>query len=216
MMIEYKPVSLADQVYERLEYGILTGEYQPGEILSEKRLAAELGVSRTPIREAMTRLIYEKLINETPSGNEVRGISKSDVEDIFEVRKHLELLASKKAADNMTTDEISKLQDVVEQQEYFASKGDVQRVRDLDTEFHDLIYMGCGSVTLQSILTPIHHKLMKFRKASLEHEGRILESVAEHKAILEAIKTGDKERIDELMLKHIEKARQNVIEAMEN
>ena len=92
MMIEYKPVSLADQVYERLEYGILTGEYQPGEILSEKRLAAELGVSRTPIREAMTRLIYEKLINETPSGNEVRGISKSDVEDIFEVRKHLELL----------------------------------------------------------------------------------------------------------------------------
>lgn len=215
MMIEYKPVSLADQVYERLEYGILTGEYQPGEIMSEKRLAAELGVSRTPIREAMTRLIYEKLINETPSGNEVRGISQSDVEDIFEVRKHLELLASKKAADNMTTDELSKLQEVVEQQEFFASKGDVQKVRDLDTEFHDLIYMGCGSVTLQSILTPIHHKLMKFRKASLEHEGRILESVAEHKAILEAIKTDDKESIDELMLKHIEKARQNVIEAME-
>ena len=76
--------------------------------------------------------------------------------------------------------------------------------------------MGCGSVTLQSILTPIHHKLMKFRKASLEHEGRILESVAEHKAILEAIRTDDKESIDELMLKHIEKARQNVIEAMEN
>ena len=214
MMIEYKPVSLADQVYEKLEYNILTGEYQPGEILSENRLAEELGVSRTPIREAMTRLIYERLINETPNGNEVRGISLSDVEDIFEVRKRLEVLATKKAADSMTDEHLAELKDVVERQEYYAGKGDVQKVRDLDTEFDDLIYSGCRSVTLQSILAPIHHKLMKFRKASLEHEGRILESVAEHRAILDAIVSGNKEKIDALMLKHIEEARKNVIDAM--
>lgn len=214
MMIEYKPVSLADQVYERLEYGILTGEYQPGEILSEKRLAAELGVSRTPIREAMTRLVYENLIKETPSGNEVRGISRADVEDIFEVRKQLEVLATGKAAENISEEEMDKLQDVVEQQEFFASKGDVKKVRDLDTEFHDLIYLASGSVIFQNILTPIHHKLMKFRKASLEQEGRILESVTEHKAILDAIRAKDKKKTCELMLKHIEKARGNVLEAL--
>ena len=214
MIIEYKPVSLADQVYEKLEYNILTGEYQPGEILSENRLAEELGVSRTPIREAMTRLIYERLISETPNGNVVRGISLSDVEDIFEVRKRLEVLATKKAADNMSPENLAELKDVVEQQEFYASKGDVQKVRDLDTEFHELIYAGCDSVTLQSILEPIHHKLMKFRKASLEHEGRILESVAEHKAILDAIIKKNKKEIDALMLRHIEEARKNVIDAM--
>ena len=152
--------------------------------------------------------------NETPNGNEVRGISLSDVEDIFEVRKRLEVLATKKAADSMTDEHLAELKDVVERQEYYAGKGDVQKVRDLDTEFHDLIYSGCGSVTLQSILAPIHHKLMKFRKASLEHEGRILESVAEHRAILDAIVSGNKEKIDALMLKHIEEARKNVIDAM--
>ena len=213
-MIEYKPVSLADQVYERLEYNILTGVYQPGEILSEKRLAAELGVSRTPIREAMTRLIYEKLINETPNGNEVRGISADDVEDIFEVKKKLEVLATKRAAENMSDEDKEKLKGVVDQQEYFASKGDSKRVRDLDTEFHDLIYDGCGSVTLQGILAPIHHKLMKFRKTSLEHEGRIMESVSEHKHILDAIMDNDQEKIDELVLKHIEKVQKNVMDAM--
>lgn len=213
-MIEYKPVSLADQVYERLEYNILTGVYQPGEILSEKRLAEELGVSRTPIREAMTRLIYEKLINETPNGNEVRGICPGDVEDIFEVKKKLEVIATKKAAENMTDEDKEKLKGVVDQQEYFASKGDSQRVRDLDTEFHDLIYDGCGSVTLQGILAPIHHKLMKFRKASLEHEGRIMESVAEHKNILDAIVANNQEKLDELVLKHIEKVQKNVMDAM--
>lgn len=214
MVIEYKPVSLADQVYERLEYNILTGVYSPGEILSEKRLAEELGVSRTPIREAMTRLVYDKLINETSAGNEVRGISREDVEDIFEVKKKLEVLASKKAADNMTEEYINRLENVVEQQEFFAEKGDSQKVRDLDTEFHDLIYDGCGSVTLQSILTPIHHKLMKFRKASLENEGRIMESVSEHKKILEAIKGKEKKKIEELVLKHIENVRKNVMDAM--
>ncbi|MBO4235813.1 MAG: GntR family transcriptional regulator [Firmicutes bacterium] len=214
MAIEYKPVSLADQVFEKLEYSILTGDYKTGEVLSENRLAEELGVSRTPIREAMNRLVYEKLVSETPNGNVVRGISLSDVEDIFEVRKRLEVLATKRAADNMADEQRVALSDVVEQQEYYASKGDVQKVRDLDTEFHELIYSGCGSVTLQCILEPIHHKLMKFRKASLEHEGRILESVAEHRAILEAIKSGNKKEIDALMLKHIEQARKNVVEAM--
>ena len=214
MMIEYKPVSLADQVYERLEYNILTGVYQPGEILSEKRLSEELGVSRTPIREAMTRLVYERLIRETPSGNEVRGISSEDVSDIFEVKKRLEVIATRRAIDNMSEEDLSRLKDVVDQQEYFAGKGDAQKVRDLDTEFHDLIYDGCGSVTLQGILAPIHHKLMKFRKASLENEGRIMESVAEHKAILDALQKKDKKKIDDLVLKHIENVEKNVTDAM--
>lgn len=213
-MIEYKPTSLADQVYERLEYNILTGIYQPGEVLSESKLAEELGVSRTPIREALSRLVYDKLIKDMPGGSEVRGISSDDVEDIFEVKKRLEVLATKKAAENMSDEELDKLKEVLDQQEYYAGRGDAQKVRDLDTEFHDLIYSGCGSLTYQSILTPIHHKLMKFRKASLENEGRIMESVAEHKAIYEAIKKKKASEIEKLMLKHIENVQANIMEAM--
>lgn len=215
-MIEYKPVSLADQVYERLEYNILTGVYQTGEILSEKRLAEELGVSRTPIREAMSRLLYDKLVKDTQGGTEVRGINAEDVEDMFEVKKRLEVLATKKAAENMSAEELVKLKDVVDQQEYYAGKGDSQKVRDLDTEFHDLIYSGCGSVTYQSILTPVHHKLMKFRKASLENEGRIMESIGEHKDIYSAIEKEDLKMVEKLMLNHIENSYKNIIEAMED
>ena len=210
MIIEYKPKSLADQVYERLEDNILSGEYAPGEILSEKRLSAELGVSRTPIREALSRLEYDNLVKETTNGTEVRGISDSDVEDMFEIKKRLEVVAAKRAAKNMSEEKLAALKDVVDQQEYYAKKGDAIKVRDLDTEFHDIIFSGCGSLTYKSILTSVHHKLMKYRKRSLENEGRILASVAEHVAIYEAIKNRNSKEVEKLVLNHIDNVYKNV------
>jgi len=211
-MITYKPKTLADQVYERLELAILSGVYAPGEVLTEKRLAEELGVSRTPIREAVSRLIYDKLLRETTNGSEVRGISAGDVEDIFEVKRRLEVPATVRAARIMEEAELRALHDVVDQQEYYARKGDAPKVRDLDTEFHDLIYAGCGSVTFQSILTPVHHKLMKFRRVSLENEGRILASVGEHAAILRAIAARDGKEVERLMTVHIDNVYKSIKE----
>ena len=213
-MIEYKTLSLADQVYDRLEQGILSGVYPVGEVLSEKRLAAELGVSRTPIREALSRLSYDNLIKDTPQGSEVLGISKDDVEDMFLVKKKLEVIATVRAAVNMGEAELSALQAVLDQQEYYSGKGDARKVRDLDTEFHDLIYAGSGSSTLQSILSASHHKLMKFRRVSLENEDRIMASVAEHRAIFEAMKSGDKKSVEDLMKAHIENAYDSIMGGM--
>ena len=205
-MIEYKSISLADQVYEKLETSILNGTYQKGEYLSENRLVNELGVSRTPIREALNRLEYEKLIKVTPNGNMVVGISIKDVSDLFEIKRRIELLATRWAASNIGDEGLAQLKAIVDQQEYFAQKGDAIKVRDLDTEFHDLIYTWCGSPMMEGILSPIHHKLMKYRKASLEIEDRIMDSVQEHKAIYEALANHDRDKVDALMMVHIEHA----------
>jgi Transcriptional regulators len=211
-MIEYKTVSLANQVYEALEKKILDGTYQRGEAVSEKKLSEELGVSRTPIREAMSRLMHDKLIRETPNGAVVVGITDKDIQDLFEVKRRIEVLATRWAAENIDEEGIKKLGALVDEQEYYAQKGDAEKVRDLDTEFHDTIYKESGSPIMESILSPIHHKMHKYRKASLEQAHRILDSVAEHRAIYEAIASHDGDKVDTLMLVHIEHAYHSMME----
>lgn len=209
-MIEYKNVSLADKVYEVLEHDILCGVYAPGELLTESRLSTDLGVSRTPIREALSKLSHEKLIKETKSGIKVVGISEEDVKDLFEVKRRIEVLATKRAALNLSEGKLELLKDNVERQEFYAQKGDAEKVRDLDTEFHDIIYKGSGSVTFETILSPIHHKMMKYRRLSLESHDRIYDSVAEHKALYEAIRDRDTDKAETIILLHIDHSHNNM------
>ncbi|MEY8365797.1 GntR family transcriptional regulator [Anaerovoracaceae bacterium 41-7] len=214
-MIEYKTISLANQVYDRLEYNILSGAYAPGEIISETRLSEELGVSRTPIREAMAKLAHEKLIKDSPQGTVVVGVTENDVKDLFEVKRRIEIIATRRAAENISEEGLAALKENVEQQEFFAQKGDVIKVRDLDTEFHDILYRECGSVTFETILSPIHHKMMKFRRLSLEKSHRIVASVAEHKSLYNAIADKDGDKIETIMLLHIDHAYNNIMEVNE-
>ena len=104
MMRDHKPISIADQVFEQLERDILTGKYPQGEVLSEMRLSSELGVSRTPIREAIRRLEQEHILEDTSRGLVVVGISRQDMLDIYEIRRQLEGLAAKRAAASVTDD----------------------------------------------------------------------------------------------------------------
>ena len=211
-MIQYKNVSLADRVYEQLEYNILSGKYAIGEIITEKRLSEELGVSRTPIREAMSKLSHERLIRETSNGSEVVGITVDDVKDLFEVKRRLETFATRRAAANMSKEGLKELKENLDEQEFFAQKHDAVKVRDLDTAFHDIIYRECGSVVLESILSPIHHKMMKYRRVSLEKSNRIFDSVDEHKAIYEAILSGEGDKVETIMLIHIDHAFSSIME----
>ena len=211
MKIEYKPKSLADQVYERLEENILNGVYAKGEIITEKQLAAELGVSRTPIREALSRLEFDRLVKDTPMGSEVRGITSEDVKDLYDVKKRLEGEAAKRAAKNRSEEELARLKEVLEQQIFYAGRGDAEKVRNLDTEFHDIIYSACGSVTFETVLSGVHHKLKKYRRNSLKGKKRIKESVVEHEAIYEAIEKGNGKDAERLMIKHIDNAYKSVI-----
>ena len=120
-MIEHKTVSLADQVFEHLENDILSGKYQRGEILTEAKLCQELGVSRTPIREALRRLSQEHIIEESTKGSVVIGISERDLEDIFLIRENIEGLAAEVAAKCRTAEQLNELRHALELQEFYLS-----------------------------------------------------------------------------------------------
>lgn len=202
-MIDYKSMSLANQVYETIERNILNGVYPQGDVLSESRLSEELGVSRTPIREALTKLESEKLISTTSMGALVLGITDKDVKDMFQVKLHLDPLVVKMAASNIREEALDRLKDNIEQQAFYNSKGNMEKLRDLDTEFHDIIYAESKSPTLQGILTGIHHKLLKYRISSLKIDDRSDHSVDEHEAIYQALRSRDEMRVELLVLQHI-------------
>lgn len=206
-MIEYKSVSLSNQVFEKIEYDILSGKYKIGEIISEKRLSSELGVSRTPIREALGRLSEEGLVGDSPSGTVVLGITDEDVDDFYEVKRRIEILAVCRACKLIDEDGLRDLENIVEHQEFYAMKGDTEKIRDLDTDFHATLYKYCGSRVLEKILLPLHRKIIKYRSASLKgSKNRQLESIKEHREIYEALKEKDENKLERLMKNHIENA----------
>ena len=113
-MLDHKTVSLADQVYEVLETDILSGKYSRGDVLTENKLCEILGVSRTPIREALRRLEQENLIKESGKGSVVVGITEKDLDDIFTIRRQIEGLAAGLAAKNCTDEEIDEITDKID------------------------------------------------------------------------------------------------------
>lgn len=213
-MTLHKPLTLADQVFDRLESDIFTGVYARGSVLTENRLCDELGVSRTPIREALKRLEQEHIIESRSKGLVVIGVTRQDAMIIYEVRKRIEGLTAAMCARNATDEQIAQMRDIVELQEFCAEKQDAEKVRTLDKEFHDLLYRGCGSVVLYDTLVPLHKKIQKFRKASVEVHGRAAESVREHRLIYEAVAARDPEAAEKAMLTHLAKA-QSVIAELE-
>ena len=212
MRVEYKTVSLADQVFERLEAEILSGKYQRGEVVTELQLCAELGVSRTPVREALRRLSQEHLIEESPRGTVVLGVVRKDFEDMCAIRLRIEGLAVRGFIDNLSEDSLRQLREAVEFQEFYLNKSDPDHIKAMDSRFHELIYQNCGSAILCDTLSPLHKKVQKFRRLSIEQAGRAETSVREHRAIYEAIAAKDADLAERLMNEHIGNAMRTIIE----
>ena len=207
-MIEHKSISLADQVFERLETDILSGRYQPGDVLTELKLVSDLGVSRTPIREALRRLEQEHIIEISQKGILVLGVSQKDLEDILEIRSRIEGLAAYMAALNITDEQLEELREAVDLQEFYVPKKDAVRINGMDSKFHRLIYRFSGSVPLYDTLMPLHKKVLKYRKASVENEVRSAHSMQEHRAIFDAIAAHDAPLAEERMKAHIANAKE--------
>lgn len=206
-MIEHKSNSLAEQVFDRLETDILSGKYQPGEILTELKLVGDLGVSRTPIREALRRLEQEHIIEMTQKGILVLGVSQKDLEDILEIRTRIEGLAAYMAALNITDEQLEELREAVELQEFYVPKRDADRINGMDSRFHLLIYRFSGSIPLYDTLMPLHKKVLRYRRASVENEVRSTHSSQEHRAIFEAIAAHDAPLAEKYMMEHIANAK---------
>ena len=204
--MDYKTVSLSDQVFEHLESNILSGKYQRGEIITELQLCSELGVSRTPIREALRRLFQEHLIEDTPKGTMVLGITPKDFKDMSEIRLRIEDLAVRGFIVHADSDSLKALNEAVDFQEFYLARGDVDQLKALDGRFHEVIYAGCGSMILRDTLSPLHKKIQQYRRNSLRTPDRAAHSVREHREILAAIQQKDADKAAELMKAHIQHA----------
>ena len=220
MMRDHKPISIADQVFEQLERDILTGKYPQGEVLSEMRLSSELGVSRTPIREAIRRLEQEHILEDTRHGLVVIGISRQDMLDIYEIRLQLEGLAAKRAAASITDDVLSEMKEVLDLQRFYIESEkepgeNSDQIKNLDSRFHELLYNSCGSRPYADTLISLHKKIIKYRKASVTHHGRAVHALEEHTAIYEALAAHDGDRAAEASLRHVENARANLADIIQ-
>ncbi len=204
--------SLEEKVYLSLEEQIISQKLRPGEAVTEMKLSRELGVSRTPVREALQRLDREGLIKLIPNkGAVVLGISEQDLIDIYKIRMRLEGLAARIAAEKNDEAFCRELGDNVDLTGFYMAKGDIEKVKNLDSEFHDIIYRCCESRMLGKTLSELHRYIASYRKLSLAVSGRIDRSLAEHKEIYDAIASGNADAADELMSKHVERALENLL-----
>lgn len=215
-MEEKKINSISDEVFAALENDILSGNLAHGTVVTEGKLCERYGASRTPIREAMTRLKQEGLIEERGKGAVILGIGADDISDIFELRLRIEGLAAARCAEHITDYELRELLEILELQEFYTQKGAADSIRNLDSRFHALIFGYCGSRTINSLLGELHRKLKRSRRMSVENPGRAIEAAREHRQIYEALAAHNGALAESLTILHIRNARDNIMKTMQS
>ena len=211
-MRNYKSTSLADQVFDKLENDIIQGVYKRGELLTELKLVEQLGVSRTPIREALRRLEQERLIEDTGKGSRVLGITEEDLQDIMNIRERIEGLAAYYAAKNITPDGLRELTHIVDLQEFYFSKQDKEHLRQVDDAFHDMICTLSGRSVIADTLIPLMRKTRRYRRVAIDNWERTTDTMKQHKQLYEAIAAGNAELAQELATAHIVHAKRHMLE----
>lgn len=203
---------LRDVVFQTLRQAILKGELQPGERLMEIKLAERLGVSRTPIREAIRKLELEGLVVMIPrKGAAVANITEKDTKDVLEVRRTLEMFAVEVACDRITPEQLVQLKEAAKGFE--ASKGsmDLIRIAETDMKFHEIIYEATHNERLVQMLNNLRENMYRYRIEYLKDPNYYDSLVREHQEILDAVETGEKERARICMRDHIDNQQLAVI-----
>ncbi len=199
--------SLTDEIAAIVRDRILKGEYEIGEKIKENQIATELRVSRTPIREAFKLLENEGLIDYIPNrGCFAKGFTKQDVDDIYAVRAALEMLAVERAVERITDAEVAALEEEWELMEFYVRKKDSQKVLELNTAFHDIIYASTRSRFMAQVLRSYKGYIDKTRKSVFYDEAYLEAILNEHGEILDAIKRKDKEKAISAVSRHLEKS----------
>lgn len=209
----YKP--LREVVFESLREAIIAGMLKPGERLMEVQVAEELGVSRTPVREAIRKLELEGLVVMLPRrGAYIAGISVKDIADVFEVRAALEALAASLAAERITDAELEDLERSLVEITKVSDTGEIGTIVARDTNFHDIIYRASRNSRLIQIISNLQDQIQRFRMATLSRPGRTREAVEEHKKIVEAISDRNGELAAQLAREHIENAESSLLSSL--
>ena len=204
--------SLRGRVFNKLREDILSGKYQDHEELKEVAIGEELGVSRTPVREAFRQLELEGLIQIVPNkGAYVTGITAKDVKDIYMIRSSLEGMCARLATENITEEQLEELEENVYLASFHASKGHMEQMTELDNRFHHILYEACDSKMLEKMLQDFHQYVMRIRKKTLSTKERGIASNEEHRQIMEAIKAKNPDEAQRLANMHMNNAYDNMV-----
>lgn len=202
-MDEYLP--LRDVVFNTLRQAILRGELKPGERLMEIQLANKLGVSRTPIREAIRKLELEGLVTVVPRrGAEVAEITEKSLRDVLEVRRALEELAVKLACDRMTAEQMQQLKAAAKEFEKILEIDDVTKIAEVDVKFHDVIFMSTDNQRLIQLLNNFREQMYRYRVEHLKKKQFHPILLAEHEEIIYRIENKQKEEAADVVCRHID------------
>lgn len=212
-MNEYLP--LRDVVFNTLRQAILKGELRPGERLMEIQLAQRLGVSRTPVREAIRKLELEGLVLMVPrKGAEVAEITVKDLEDVLEVRAALEELAAKIACDHITDEQMQELKKAAADFKKVLDTDDLTSCVQADMKFHEIIYNATDNARLLQILNNLREQMYRYRMEYLKDKSMHKTLVEEHDAIRRALKKRDKDKAAQAICVHIENQKQSIIDSL--
>ena len=210
----YQP--LREVVCESLRDAIRRGVLKPGERLMEIQLAEELGVSRTPVREAIRKLELEGYVIMMPRrGTYVASMSIRDINEIFEIRTSLESLSNGLAAERITAEELESLQRLLVQIGGYVEDGDMENIVKTDIEFHDLLYHASRNSRLLGIISNLRDQLTRFRTLSMSYPGRLEATQEEHREIVEAIAEGDMKRAKKAAERHMEMSEKTLLKAID-
>ncbi len=204
-------MALSTDLFSSLRKDILQGKLRQGEKLTEQQICDEYNVSRTPVREAFRQLELEGFIETIPNrGAFVVGFSLQDIQDMYELRKSYEVLAVKWAIERITKEEYEKLEEAFEFMEFYTQKKDVEKMLNINMNFHELIYKASHNRMLYHILSSyqLYIKQSRTPNRSDVSSGYLDEILTEHRAIFEAFKTRDVGAGIEAVSKHLDNAKQ--------
>lgn len=203
---------LRDVVFQTLRKEILTGQMKPGDRLMEVHLANRLGVSRTPIREAIHKLQQEGLVVMSPRrGAEVAQITEKGLRDVLEVRRALDILSVELACDRMTQEELEALKEACLCFEQATREGDVGEIAKADVSLHDMIVQAGGNPRLQQLLNNLSEQMYRYRFLYIRDESQHHKLIAEHREIYESILDRNKERAKAAVKLHIDNQEESII-----
>lgn len=199
-----EPPSLDKLAYEKIKEAILTFQFLPNQALVEGELASQLGISKTPVRDALMRLEKEGLVTRIPyKGTYVSDINNQDMANIFQIRIVLEGLAIRLATDNLTEEDLAQMQQSINDYSKALQDKDVSRSSRINSEFHNIIIQRCSNPRLVTMLHNLDDHLKRYRLLSISQGTRTDKSVPEHQRILEACRLRNAQAAEEAMRQHL-------------
>ena len=209
----YKP--LRELVCEHIREAIINGTFAPGERLMEIQMADEMGVSRTPVREAIRKLEMEGFVVMIPRrGTYVSNMSIKDINDVYEIRISLDTLAAGLAAERISDEELEELQRLLVKVGNAIEENDMAKVVEADIEFHDVLYKASRNERLRNIINNLREQITVIRGVSMRYPGRLKDTQEEHRRLVESIAARDVEKSQEIARIHLENAERTLMTAM--